>query len=236
MRSIRSLHSRANILPRADLAAAASKMLFAGGEVKTELFGTMRFDCTINYTTPAPRNSFAFGQVMTMGTPDRNVPNAHPGTQPGDIVGFDLFQTGHEVDATPYHETAACFYTLPWKEIACRVQPGEALPEPLGWWLMMEPDPVMTRRLLFGSSGTTLHLAGGTRGGVATNKGKGTKVKLAAAKVIVVGPSAQPFAAGVCEPGDWAIYNPMDALDIAYSRGRKLAFIKWDDLEQVVGP
>jgi hypothetical protein len=240
MRKLTPLHSRADVIPRPELHAALHDMMHQGGEIKTELFGTLRIDCSVKYQSPAPRNSFAFGQVYSMGLPARDFRiGEHPGTEAGDIIGFDLHQTGHELDAQPFHETATSMHTLPWKEIACRFVPGEDLPRPVGWWLMLRPDPIMTRRLLFASAGALLHVPGGTKGGVATNKGKGTKVKLAAAQVLAFGALANEQAHGHVFHGSWVFYNPMDAIDISYTKGpdgkaRDLAFMKWDDLEQVV--
>ncbi len=241
MKKLTPLHSRANVIPRPELHAALHDMMHTGGEIKTDLFGTIRIDCSVKYKTPCPRNSFAFGQIHSMGLPARDgrTVSENPGILAGDIIGFDLHQTGHQIDAQPFHKNATEFHTLPWKEIACRFDPVADLPTPVGWWLMLRPDPIMTRRLLFGSAGSLLHVPGGTKGGVATNRGKSTKVKLAAAQVLAFGDRANEAAHGCVSRGSWVFYNPMDAIDISYTKGpdgkaRDLAFMKWDDLEQVV--
>lgn len=237
MKKITPLHSRANVIPRADLHAATHEMMHQGGEIKTELWGKMRLDCSIQYTTPAPRNSFAFGQIAAMGLPDRERPRTIEARE-GDIIGFDLFQTGHQLDAAPYYEVDSMpvpvFYTLPWKEILCRFGEGDDLPTPIGDWCMVTKDEVMTRRLVLASAGSTLHLPGDMKQGAATNKGKGTKVKLVAGAFMRFGLRAETDRGDAADVGDWALFNPMDAVDINYTKGRTLTFVRWDDVEQLV--
>lgn len=233
MKTIKPLHSRANVIPRVDIHTATNKFLHAGGEIDAGIFGKMRVGSSIQYTTPCRRNNFAFGEVMSMGLPDRERPRGVE-VSAGDIIGFDLFQTGHELDAAPYYENAASFYTLPWKEILCKFAAGAPLPEPVGDFCMVEVDPIMTRRLVLSSAGSTLELPGSMRSGAATNKGKATKVKLVAGKFLAFGMHANRARAGAAELGDWALFNPMDGVDIDYTGGRNLTFVKWDEIEQLV--
>ncbi len=235
-RKILPLHGRANVLPRPDLHNAVYGMLVEGdGTIDTKLFGRVRVESPIQYQTPAPRDSFAFGEIGAMGLPSREGSgNEHPGSVPGSIIGFDLHATGHEVPAAPYYDRAQTFYTLPWKDIACEFVPGCDLPAPVGYWLMLQLDEIMTRRLLFSDTGSGLIVPGNALKGVATNKGRKTKVKLSAGKVLEIGALAAGVSGGAVAPGDWAIFNPLDSLTIRYTRGRELAFVRWDDLEQVV--
>lgn len=233
MRTIIPLHSRANVIPRADLHSKMSAVLHAGGEIDNAIWGKMRLDCTIQYRTPVPRNAFAFGQIQSMGRPLAENPRTVE-AQAGDIIGFDLHQTGHEIDAKPYHENAALFYTLPWKEILCRFVDGEDLPRPVGDWCMVAKDELQTRRLVLASAGSTLHLGVSASSGVATNKGRKTNVKLVAAKLLAFGGHAATASQGAAELGDWALFNPIDGVDLAYTQGRQLTFIRWSELEQLV--
>lgn len=234
MKTITPLHSRANVIPRADIHASLHELMFHGGDIDTELFGRVNVGATIQYQTPARRNSFAFGQVAALGTRDRALTEDANGIEPGDIIGFDLFQTGHQLDASSYYENAPWFVTLPWKEILCRFTTKNELPLPVGWWLMVEPDPIATRRLVFGDGGGGLYLPGSIKGGLATNANSNTKVRMCAAKLVSAGFRAAELCSGVARIGDWVLYNPIDAVDIDYAGGRKLAFVKWDDAEQVV--
>lgn len=247
MKRIAPLHSRANILPRPDIHADLHGLMVKDGVIDSALFGKVRMETPVHYQTPAPRDSFAFGEIAALGSPateDRGKPSL--GLCPGDIIGFDLHQTGHEIDASPYYEKAPSFYTLPWKEIACRFGVGCDLPDPVGWWVMLAPDDIQTQRLVFGTTaGGGIHLPGaGSSGGMATNRGKKTKVRLAAGKLLSLGALAGEAASGYVEQGDWLLYNPLDCITILYTRDpsdtsstaqkRKLAFVKWDSLEQVV--
>jgi hypothetical protein len=233
MRTIIPLHSRANVIPRADLHAKTHEMLHEGGVVDSAIWGKIRLDCTIQYNTPAPRNSFAFGEVATMGLPLAENPRSVEAGK-GDIIGFDLHQTGHQLDAAPYYENATVFYTLPWKEILCRFVPGEDLPRPVGDWCMVEKSELETRRLVLASAGSTLHLGVSAKAGVATNKGRKTNVKLVAGSILAFGSYANVQALGAADAGDWALFNPIDGVDINYTQGRQLTFIRWSELEQLV--
>lgn len=236
MKVLKPLHGRANVILRADIHNAVHGFLEKDQEIDTELFGKVRVAAPIQYQTPVPRNAFAFGQIGAMGQPAAEGSGRHrPMVESGDIVGFDLYQCGHEIDATPYYEGARTFVTLPWKEILCVFRPGKDLPIPVGQWIMVRMDEIQTRRLLFGGSGAgKVLLPDSARGGVATNKGKSTKVKLAAARVAAMGNRAIQLASGELTRNQWVIYNPMDAVDIAYTKKRQLTFVQWDDLEQVV--
>lgn len=235
MRQILSLHGRANVILRADLHNAVHGMLVQGGAIDTKLFGKVRVSSPISYKTPAPRDSLAFGQIGCMGLPEREGPNSkNPGCEAGDIVGIDLYQTGHQIDAAPYYENADAFVTVPWRELMCKFIPGDDLPTPLGGWLLLEQDEIMTRRLVFSSAGVTLHMPNSAKQGVTTNANSKTKVKLAAGKIICRAPGSLRYMEPHVHLGDWALFNPMDAVSIRYTKGRTLTFVKWDDLEQAV--
>lgn len=233
MRAIMPLHGRANIIPRPDIAAGLHELIGMGGEITSEVFGRVHVGDQVTYVTPCPRDSFAFGQVGAMGQPSMEGSGAqHPGVAKGDIVGFDLYQVGHEIDAAPYYPEAKVFYTLPWKEIACRFVDG--LPIPAGPWCMLEPDELMTRRLIFASSGTMLHMPG-VGASVRTNSNQRTKVRLAAGKVQALGCLAVDDCTEPGIVGQWALYNPIDAVTIDLGKAGKMAFVKFQDLEQLVG-
>lgn len=231
MRTITPLHGRANIIPRADIANELHGSMGKGGEIDSAIFGKVRVGSVISYLTPAKRDSFAFGEVASMGHQAREGSGSKaPGVCDGDIVGFDLYQVGHEIDAGAYYPNASVFYTLPWKEIVCRFVGGRALP--VGQWVMLEPDEVMTRRLLFASSGTTLHLP--SSGPVRTNSNVKTKVRLTAGKILATGGLCLDMHGALNAVGKWALHSPIDAVTIDMGKGQLRAFVKFDDIEELV--
>lgn len=237
MKKIIPLHGRANVVLRPDIHNELHGLLVKDGIVDSAVFGKVRCESPIKYKTPCKRDSFAFGEVMAMGFPSSNGSGAeHPSVFQGDIIGFDLHQCGHQIDASPYYERADSFVSLPWKELACTFQPGAAEPIPAGRWLVVEVDEVMTRRLVFGvRGGHGLLLPGGVRGGVRTNGNSQTKVSLLAGKVLSLGDRAREIIPdGAVSVGDWALFSPHDAINIDLGKGRHRAFVRWDELEQVV--
>jgi len=243
MKKITSLHGRANVILRADLHNRVHGFMERDGEIDTDVFGKVRVAAPIQYKTPVPRNSFAFGQIGCMGLPAREGTGRirPPCVEEGSIVGFDLYQTGHQIDASQYYEQADSFVTLPWKEIICVFVPGQDLPIPVGNWCMLRVDEIATRRLVFSSAhaGGKIVLPGSVSDGVATNKGNAgqkTKVRLVAGQFWRMGPTALQHADGIARPGKthWALVSPMDAVTLRYNKKRVLTFAKWDDLEQVI--
>lgn len=236
MKTIVPMHGRANVVLRPDIHNDLHGLLVKGGVIDSAVFGKVRVESPIRYKTPCPRDCFAFGEVMAMGHPSTEGSGSEPiCASDGDIVGFDLHQCGHQIDASPYYERADAFVTLPWKEIACKFSAGSREPTPLGRWIMVEVDEVTTRRLVFGSSGSSVLLPGNLKKGVRTNSNSNTKVSLLAGKILSLGDTVQRIAplGDVC-PGNWALFSPHDAINIDLGKGKQRAFVRYDELEQIV--
>lgn len=227
MKKLTPLHARLNVIPRPDIANKMHGLDVTGGSIDTEMFGRVRIESPISYKTPAPRDSFAFGEVAAVGLPDEHWKGPPP-CHEGDIIGFDLWQIGHEFAADSFYPNTRTFYTLPWRHALCRFDEGRPLP--LADFVMVEPDDMRTRRWLGGSDGT-LALPGSMQRSVGTNANHGTKVKGAVAKVISSARDVQPppMAGTFC-----CVYNPLDAVTIKLPGIGERAFIRWSDIEQAV--
>jgi hypothetical protein len=237
MRRLTPLHSRLNVLPRPDIANAIHGTKVEGGVIDNAIWGSIRVESPIQYQTPAKRDSFAFGEVLATGTP-ASTGERDPPVLTGDIIGFDLWQIGHELDADAFYPDRRTFYTLPWTHALCRFSKYDAnggAPYPCGDWLMFEPDEVRTARWLIGSDGT-LTLPGGLRGAVATNSNQKSKVRATVGKFLAAGLVVHRTMRKV----DWklhewyGIYNPLDAVTINLPGHGQRAFVRWDDVEQAV--
>lgn len=225
MKKLTPLHSRFNVIPRADIANALHGMNVDGGYIDNAIWGRVHVASPIQYKTPAPRDSFAFGEVAAVGTPD-GLWGGPPPAKVGDIIGFDLWQIGHEFDAEAFYPHARTFYTVPWGKAMCVFKSG--IPRPLHDWVMVEPDEVRTFRWL---AGTKLISAPGMMGGsVGTNTNSQTKVRGVVGKVLTLGVSVPHVDA----PEGFAIYNPLDAVTIDLPGQGKRAFVRWGDIEQAV--
>lgn len=225
MKKLTPLHSRFNVIPRPDIANALHGMDVEGGYIDNAIWGRVHVSSPIQYATPAPRDSFAFGEIAAVGTPDELWKGPAP-AKVGDIIGFDLWQIGHEFGAEAFYANARTFYTLPWGKALCRFVEGKPLP--LTDWVMVEPDEVRTFRWL---AGARLISAPGMMGGsVGTNTNSQTKVRGVVGEVLDEGGKVPPFA-----PRGWyAIYNPLDAVTIDLPGQGKRSFVRWGDIEQAV--
>jgi hypothetical protein len=119
----------------------------ADGEVINHpIFGAVKMHASQDYVNTSPGNNIAWGTVMSVGagaawmagkaTLDQQL-------QPGDVIGFDV---QHEV-STPFEGEKVFF--LPVDQALCRFNPGDALPVPLGVYMLTVEEPGAAERVTF---------------------------------------------------------------------------------------
>jgi hypothetical protein len=234
---IRPCHDLAHVRPRPDIAAKLHGVWTSGGEIDNAIWGKVRVsESIITYRTPCPRNSFAFGEVLRLGEGTLSGSGRErPEVSVGDIIGFDLWQVGHELPGAAYG-IPGTFYSLLWKEMVCAFRPEQPLPQPLSSWIMTTPDEVLMQRLLF-SEPTSIYLPEVKAGSMRTNSNRKTNVKLSAERVLGVGSGRfvnKAFTEPGCRIGDGALFMRGGTVDHQHGPRVKLSFTRWDDVEAVV--
>ncbi len=180
-RKLRPTHDQAIVKLRPDIHAELAGC--KGGEIDSAVFGKVKTSDAIRYRVPSPRNSFGFAEVLSLGegTPGGQGQDK-PDVKPGDIVGLDLCQIGHEL--AHQHDTK-CF--VPWKYFLCRFSVGAKLPVPLMNWIMSVPDEEAVNHLTFKTATTVILPKTQVTSGLRTNSNTKSKVLLSCEKVIDVG-------------------------------------------------
>jgi hypothetical protein len=119
--------------PRPDIHKRICEFASNGETIDSAIFGQVKVDSTIQYTTNAPANSFAFAEVLSVGRGAAWMRDCYRLDQqlaPGDIIGFDLCQ-----HSELRHE-GEILYILSVDAALCHFEVGKDLPTPLGQYML----------------------------------------------------------------------------------------------------
>lgn len=233
---LKPTHDQAIVIPRPDLHAEALGVWDAGcgGYIETKEFGTVRVDCPVRYTIPAPRNTFGFVQVDSWGEGTiRGAGLDKPDVEVGDIVGVDLCQIGHCVAHGGKEK-----WFVPWKEFLCKFRPKDLInPTPLMNYVMTEYSEEMMGHLMFKGGSGLIAAPSVHAKGIQTNSNSNTNVRIAVEKVLGVGTGR--FIKGTwtepgCKVGQGVIFMPFQGTVHMQIGAARRGFTPWSEIEAVL--
>jgi len=183
---IRALNNTIVCRPRPDIHKRICEYVTNGEVIDSAIFGQVKLDSTLQYTTTAPENNFAFAEVLSIGRGaswmrDRYRLDRIIG--PGDIIGFDLCQ-----HSELRHENEIVYF-LSLDAALCVFRVGARLPEPLGQYMLTCEEPGIGERFTLGMKERPRIILPNTmsRGELKVSDKPTSKVRFSVERVIAVG-------------------------------------------------
>lgn len=174
------------VKPNYEVLKRLSQFHSDGETFEHPVFGTVKMHASQDYVNTAPGNNIAWGTVMSVGpgaawmagkaTLDRQL-------SPGDVIGFDA---QHQV-STPFEGEKVFF--LPVDQALCRFNPSDALPVPLGVYILTVEEPGAAERITFSERARKFHLPrNSASGSLKVSDSPHSNVKFTVERVLDVGP------------------------------------------------